>query len=701
MLASSVTSLLSPASVVIVGASTSGDKPGTRLVRALAGRFAGPLYGVNPRRLDVPGVEWAATIEDLPVVPELACVAVAADEAVRAVEALGKLGTRAAVVYSSGFSEAGEEGTARERTLREVADRYGMAICGPNTAGLLNIGNGLVGTFTHALETGEPSPGNVAVVTQSGAVGGMILSHLVERRVGIRYWLSVGNGAVLDVADYLDALAEDPDTHVIGMFVEGIRDGRGFLRAADRCRAAGKRLILFKAGRTEDGARSAASHTGQLAGSSEVYDGVLRQHGVTVCRTVRDLLDALTLAATGAAMGEGRALVLSVSGAGCTVLADEVSGSRLTLASLAQSTTSAISEQLPGFSQTGNPVDLTGSVLMDLSRLDAVIRAGESDEGVDLIVITFATNNTTEIADAVAAAWRRTKPLLVVLPVAPTLAQPMREALRAGGVPVFEDMADAVRAADALFATRRNESRDADVARTRTGAVENGRWAGGQEALAQLGSAGLPTVVSERFASAAGAGEFALARPGNYVVKVDHPAILHKSDIGGVRVGVASADVTTVCLQIRDSARAVVADFDDEGGFVVQEIAESGAEVLVGVTQDPTFGSVLTVGVGGTLTELMGDVAFAAMPATSADIRDMIDSTRLGAYLSDYRGGSRDRDAVESLIADFQRYALAESIDEAELNPVIVRAAGAGCVVVDARMLLPESEPIQPALSVR
>lgn len=690
MLDSSIGALVAPSSIVIVGASTSGDKPGTRLVKALVGTFTGTVYGVNPRRLEVPGLEWVASVQDLPVAPDLACVAVPADEAVRAVAALAERGTRAAVVYSSGFSEAGEEGAERERALRAVADRYGMAICGPNTAGVLNVENGLTGTFTHALATGTPRPGNVAIVTQSGAVGGMILSHLVERNVGIRYWLSVGNGAVLDVPDYLTALADDEQTEVIGMFVEGIRDGVRFLEAVARCREAGKQLILFKAGRTEDGARSAASHTGQLAGSSEVYDGVLRQHGVAVCATIRGLLDALNLAAWGAAVGAGRTLVLSVSGAGCTVLADEVSGSRLQLATISDSARTAMSEQLPGFSQTGNPVDLTGSVLMDLSRLAAVIRAGEQDEGVDVIVLTFATNNTSEIAAAVASAWQRRKPLLVVLPVAPSLATPMRAALRAAQVPVFEDMADAVRAADALLPARPSR------ARTVLGSGGEGprRWTGGQDALLRLRAAAVPTVVSERFATAEAAGAFARANRGNsWVIKVDHPEILHKTEIGGVRVGVAAADVADVCEQMRRSARTVVAEFDIAGGFVVQEVVEAGAEVLVGVTRDDTFGPVLTLGVGGTLTELIGDVAFASMPATADDVADMIDATRLGRYLAEFRGGRRDRRALEALVLRFQEFVVAHDIVDAELNPVIVRADGAGCIAVDARMALPEAAP--------
>jgi acetate---CoA ligase (ADP-forming) len=677
--------LLSPRSVAIVGASDRGDKPGARLTKALAGsRFEGRIFGVNPRALALERIEWVPSVAELPVTPDLACIALSADGAVEAFADLCDRGTRAVIMFSSGFAESGEEGRRREARLVELATAHGVALCGPNTAGVFDAATGFVGTFTHALIDGDPPAGNVMVVTQSGAVGGILITHLRDRNVGISRWISVGNGSVLDVSDYLAFAAEDPATRVVLLFLEGVVDGSEFLRAAARCRQAGKIVIAFKAGRSALGARAAASHTGKLAGSQSVYAGAFEQVGIVQAHSVRQLTDLAQFASwIGRDVGR-RGAIASISGAGCTVLADEMASAGLELAPLRAGTRDRLGEVLPGFSQHDNPVDLTGVVLEDTRRLTAVLSALAEDPSVDFTVISFATNNRRDIADAVIEAWDGRTPLAAVLPVAAPAATVMHGRLTEAHVPTFRDMADAIATVAKLAVPGRPPEPAAQEPGTSTN--QDSCWMTSAEALSLIADEGLPVVRSAPAESAENAVLVAATMGERVVVKVDHPRVLHKTDIGGVRI-VARAEVAAACRAIEDAVQVSGVTFAPDGGFSVQELVPEGTEVIVGLTTDTTFGRVITIGVGGTLVEIVRQVACRVMPMTDVDARRAIEETALGELLRNSRLGPRDVDALVDVIMGFQRFAAGQPyIEEAELNPVIVGAAGQGCRIVDARM---------------
>lgn len=673
--------LLAPRSVVIVGASDRGDKPGARITRVLAeSGFTGTIYGVNPREIHVPGVRWLPSVDDLPEVPDLACIAVPAEPAVDAFARLAPRGLPAAVVYSSGFSESGEPGRELERRLVELAREHDVALCGPNTAGYLNMASGFVGTFTHALAEGHPDRGVAMVVTQSGAVGGILLTHMRERRIGVSSWLSVGNGGLLDVPDYLEFAAEDPDTQVVCLFLEGLKDGPRFLRAAAKCRAAGKTVVAYKAGVSESGSKAAASHTGNLTGSDAAYDGAFAQAGIIRARTIRELVDITQLASwCGTAIGP-RGVAVSVSGAGCTVLADEFDRTGLRLSTLSPSTVDRLATVLPTYSQQTNPIDLTGSVLEDVTRLQEVVRSLIADPSVDFVTLSFATNNREDIAKALDEAWDRSKPLLVVLPVAPTSATPMHDPLTAYRIPAFRDLRDAVAALAAIV-------RPVAVPRPHSGAADTSGWLPGSSSLALLGAADVPVAVSERVSTADSAAEVASRLGGLAVLKLDHPAALHKTELGGVRVGITPEEIPAACAEMVAAVEATGVPFAPDGGFVVQELLSGGEEVLVGITPDETFGQVLTIGLGGTAVELFRQAACRVVPASGDDVRAAVGETLLGRVLAERRAGRADVDALVELVLRFQEFVVGRGdVVEAELNPVMVREVGA--VAVDARIKL-------------
>ncbi|HEY1570458.1 MAG TPA: acetate--CoA ligase family protein [Pseudonocardiaceae bacterium] len=677
-----LTPLLAPRSIAIVGASDSGDKPGTRLAR-LFGDFAGPVYAVNPRKLDLPGLIWVPDVASIPEPVDLGCFALPAEGVPPALERLAEQGTRAAIVYSGGFGESGAAGAELERRLAAIVDEYGIALCGPNTAGVISLRTGFVGSFTHALVDGAPPAGSLMVVTQSGAVGGILLTRLRDRGVGVSHWISVGNGATLDVADYLDFAAADDDTAAVALFLEGLRDGAAFRAAVRRCREAGKTVIAYKAGATGEGARAALSHTGKLAGSDRVYDGVLRQLGVRRAVDLEHLAQLAMMACWSPAGVGDRGAVLSASGAGCTISVDEIVGAGLRLAGLSPATSDRLAELLPSFGQQANPIDLTGKALENLSVLRGALDAVQRDPGVDFVVLGFATKNEPEIAEAVAATWNRRKPLVCVLPVSEAAARPMREPLARHGVPAFTEYADAVRGVTGVLPARAVHPAEPAV----PVAAAPG-WVSGEDALSMLGAAGITVPVTERVRTEAEA-EAVAARLGGgpVVVKVDHPAILHKSDFGAVRVGVVVADVAACCAELRAAASAVLPDFAEAGGFLVQQRISGGVEVLAGLSQDPTFGPVLTIGLGGTLVELLGETASRVLPLSADEMRAAISDTRLGAALVGHRGGARDVDALVRTVLRFQEFLAGRpDVVEADLNPILVLAEG--CAVVDARLRL-------------
>lgn len=684
--------LFTPRSVVIIGASDRGNKPGARVAAMLsASSFNGILYGVNSREISVPRVIWHASLETLPEGIDVAILAVSAEASVTALEGLAAKGIRAAIVFSSGFGEAGPEGLALEDRLRAVARRHGIALCGPNTAGILNVHKGFVGIFTHALVSATPVPGPMTVISQSGAVAGTLLTQLAERQVGMSKWISAGNGAVLDVAHYLEWAADDPETGVLAVFLEGLTDGKRFLDAAQACRRAGKPIVVYKAGRSEGGARAAASHTGQLAGTDAVYDAAFRKAGIHRVDSIRAMADLCQTLAWSPPVTGRRGAVLSVSGAGCTMFADELDANGLALAEFGAETLERLAAVLPSFSQHENPVDISAHVFADLSRLTEVIAAVSEDPEVDFVALVFGSNNRVEIADTTVAAWTRKKPLALVLPASQAASKVMHDRFGAARVPVYREITDAARCLAAL-------ARDLPKlpAAQKPHVPPETDWLAGSQALALFAKEGLPVPGSWRVSSTEAAAARAADLGEPVVLKIDHPEIVHKTDIGGVRVGVAPADVEKIAGDIIAAAEATGVAFAPDGGLVVQQLVEPGTEVLVGLTRDATFGPVLTIGIGGVHVETIGEVTSLLPPADTAEIDAALDRTLLGKMLRHNRDGLRDIGALIKLIAAFQRVALARpEIIEAELNPVIVRADGHGCVVVDARARVAGEEEVE------
>ena len=661
--------------------------------------FLGEIVGVNPRELKLPGMKWAPSVEALECIPDLACIALPADAAVHSLRELAKRGLKAAIIYSSGFSESNSNGADLEQEIRDIAEDYGVAVCGPNTAGLISMTSGFVGSFTHALADGTPPKGSAMMITQSGAIGGIVLSRLRERGIGVSHWISVGNGAVLDVPEYLMFAAEDPFTEAVVLFLEGVAEGRRFVDALDRCREAAKQVIVFKAGTTDSGARAARSHTGNLAGVDRVYDAVFRKTDALRVDSLRSATDVLqTLEWNPAAQGK-RVAIMSVSGAGCTILADSCERRGLELASFASETSLKIAELLPGYSQQQNPVDLTGSALQELSRLEAVIRTVLNDANVDMALLCFATNCSVEIAYSVVRAWDRTKPLAVVSPVYGEDADVMCRALMDQRVPVYSEFDDAVFSLSAMKVQSTPHTQEYGVGsinertneenEVHSDADSDGEWLLASEAMELTHSQGIRIPVSARANSPEEAQAYAADIAVPVALKVDHPGVLHKTDLGGVRLSVKANEVAVQCREMAALIESSGTLFEPEGGFMVQEMIPRGAEVVLGFARDAIFGGVLTIGIGGELVEILNEVGLCVLPATIADLEDALKASRLGELLTNYRGPARDVESLLQAALTFQGFCSSnDDVLEAEINPLIVLGDGDGSVAVDARIRL-------------
>jgi acyl-CoA synthetase (NDP forming) len=448
-----LTPLLEPTSILVVGASSSGARlPGNAVLRYLRKfGYQGRVYVVHPTAASIDGYPAVAGLADLAGQRvDLACVGVAAARSLDVLQECGKLGVAAAIIFGSGFSEVGEH--AAERRLAVAAARYGMLLCGPNTVGVISPAHGVHACFSQAQEADAALAGDVALVTQSGALGGSLLSQAWPRGIGISRFISVGNQAQLSVADYLDYLVRDRSTSTVAVLLEGVPDGLRLADSVRRLRTAGKAVCLMKVGRGAAGARAVQSHTGAIAGDYAVFRSVLDEAGAILVDSVTELLDVLALHASGLASVTGARMgVLSTSGGACGMVADLCERYGFVLPQFSRELQGELAEVLPSFAATVNPVDVTGQVITEPAlygrALELVLRSDEVDL-VKIMLTTVAGTQATQIATEIAAQVRAAaKPVLVTWTVAPSIAAEAFGVLTAAGLPVFPDPARAIRAA--------------------------------------------------------------------------------------------------------------------------------------------------------------------------------------------------------------------------------------------------------------
>ncbi len=712
--AASLDPLFRPRSVAVIGASRERGTIGAEIFHNLLEHgFRGPVYPVNPKATVVQSVQAYPTIADVPGPVDLAVIVVPAAAATEILEACGKAGVRAAVVISAGFKETGEAGLARERELVDCAKRHGMRLLGPNCLGVLNTEAGvrLDATFAPTY----PPAGRIAFSSQSGALGLAILEYAAELNLGISQFVSVGNKADVSGNDLLEFWENDPGTDLILLYLESFGNPRRFTQIARRVGRV-KPIVAVKSGRTRAGVRAAASHTGSLAGSDAAVDALFTQSGVIRTDTIEELFDvAMLLAHQPVPRGSRVAIVTNAGGPGI-MASDACESHGLEVPSLADATVAALREFLPREASTRNPVDMIASAAP--GSFERAIPLVAADPNVDAVLVIYVPPIVTlplDVAQAIvrgtaaatADAARRNeapKPVLSCFLGKHGMTGSL-QSLHEGKIPsyAFPESAAIALSRAVRYGRWRSEPEgtllrfdDADVtaaraaiarARARPGA-EPTVWLDPEETREVLQAYGIAVPQSRvaRTVTEAVAAAEAFGFP--VVLKLVSSSITHKSDVGGVALDLRNAQ------DVRDAYAGIERRMEAGGGkammegVLVQPMIQDGAEAIVGMVHDPSFGPLVMFGLGGVQVELLKDVAFRVQPLSDHDARDLVRGVRGFPLLAGYRGAPpRDVPVLEELLLRVSQLAGEhEDVVEMDLNPVKVLAPRRGCLVVDARI---------------
>ncbi len=680
-----------PKAVALVGSVNRNAKP-ERLRASYGERWGDRWYLVNAKGGSIGDIPVYEHVTDIPAEITLAVVNVGTRLVARTVEECGKHGVPYVLIFTAGFSEVGEAGAALEREVGEMARRYGIRVFGPNTN-------------TNAFEVLPEPPtrrgGRIGLVTQSGHQGRPLVQG-TEFGVAFSRWVPTGNELDLEAADFIEYFAYDDETSVIAGYFEGFKDPAKLRRALEAANAQGKPVVALKMGSTEAGTRMASSHTGHLAGSDAVVEGLFAQYGVVRVRDLDELLETAALFAKLPAGTGGRCCLYSISGGSGTLMAEVAESSGVPVPTLSARTQAGLREMIPDYLTVANPVDngaqfLVSAPVEDRRRVFDLVAA---DPDIDVVVIglTGALGRLTDrFAEDIAAFIDEVaKPIVVTWNSFKTDEQGFKTLVDAG-VPLFRSFRNCFAAlhafaryqqAAASFRSRKPTPRrlpkEAADALTDAGGTSPAPL-GADASRRLLESFGIPLAGEGLAHSAAEAARIAGRIGFPVVMKIASPDFPHKSDAGLVRLSVASAtDAKAVYGELVDRATRAKRGARIEG-VQIQEQVQGGTEMIVGVTRDPVFGPAVLVGTGGVFAEILEDVAVRPLPIDRRDAQDMVESLRGFPLLSGARGRARgDVKALVDVMLGVARLAAAcgDRLVELDLNPVVVRPKGA--VAVDS-----------------
>ncbi|MEF8876542.1 MAG: acetate--CoA ligase family protein [Haloarculaceae archaeon] len=694
-----LTTLFGAECVAVVGATDREGSVGRAVMRNMLDSFEGRVVPVNPSREELFDRRCYDRVDEIEGV-DLVVVAVPPELVADVLREAGEAGVRDAVVITAGFGEAGGEGAARERELADVAEEYGMNVVGPNSVGVISTPTGLNATFAPL----GARPGNVSFMSQSGAFVTAVLDWAADREVGFRDIVSLGNKAVLDESDFVDHWGADPETDVVLGYLEGIEDGRAFIDTAREVTDETP-VVVVKSGRTEAGAHAAASHTGAIAGSEAAYEAGLDQAGVLRVEGVQELFDyAAILAGQPVPETDGVAIVTNAGGPG-VMATDAVGDADLSLASFADGTVDALSAALPSNANVYNPIDVIGDAPVErfVEALDLALADPNVGSAV-VIACPTATLSFEALAESVTVLGEEHGTPLAVSLMGGSSTREATRTLSRAGVPTYFDPARAVRSLDALRAHR--EIRETDYAEPRTFDVDRERARDvladarrrgtsrlGVEAMGLLDAYGIPTPEGEVVDSPDAAERVADRIGGEVVMKIVSPDILHKSDIGGVKVGVPREEVRDAFEDLTTRARRYQPDAELLG-VQVQELLDTAeaVETIVGTNRDPQFGPLVLFGLGGVFVEVLEDTTVRVAPVAEPEARKMVEGIRATPLLRGARGREPVDEAavIETIERLSQLVTEFPAILELDVNPLVATPDGA--TAVDVRLTVDPDE---------
>ncbi len=690
-----------PNGVAIIGASQSPGKLGyTVLANVIEAGYKGNIYPINPKASQIYNLKAYPSLMDVPETPDLAVMVIPYNHVPGAMRECGEKGVKAVVVISAGFREASVEGMERELELIEIAKKYGIRVIGPNCLGIIDTYTPLNATFA----AGTPPQGHIAFMSQSGALQTAIVDwSLAARDLGFSKFVSLGNKADVSETDLMLAWADDPESHVILAYVEGVPNGQEFIQVAREV-SRKKPILVLKSGVTESGSRAVSSHTGSLAGSEAAYDAAFSQSGVLRMDSLQELFDNGRAFANQPLLKGDRVAIITNAGGPGILATDMLEHKGMRLARFESDTIQKIKDVLPEAASAVNPVDVLGDALSD--RYGAALELVAADPNVDGMICILTPQAMTDIVETANVigklSQRIDKPILGAF-MGEERAKAGEDVLASYGIPNYKFPEHAARA----FAAMRDyvELRDRPDAEIVTFDVDRaavkkvfedvraeGRVSVGEaESRAVATAYGLRLPQSELAATAEEAVNVADAIGYPVVLKIASPDILHKTDVGGVKVGLGNAsDVRDAFDLIIYRAQRYVPDARIWGCLVQEMVPTDGIEVLVGMSKDPQFGPLVTFGLGGILVEVLKDVTFRVAPFGREDAEAMLEEIRAHSLLRGVRGRPpADREAlVETLLRIGQLVTDFPEIVEMDINPLMVYEQGRGAVALDMRLVL-------------
>jgi acetyltransferase len=685
-----------PEGVVVIGATSNPIKGGNSIIKNLQHGYKGQIYPVNPRYTEIEGLPCYPSVAAVPGRADLAIVFVPASQVAAAVAECAEKGISAVMIESGGFAETGSSGAKFQAELLEIAARTGIRLWGPNCMGLVDVVGGNIFSFMNPewQKEGLLIPGRVSLVVQSGMLSAVFLVDIMSHALtGIAKVCSLGNKVDINECDILEYFMEDPETDVIGMYLESFADGRRFLELSRRC---SKPIVVLKGGKSENGAKAAMSHTASMAGNSRIVAGMMRQAGIIEAKDFRQLADLCrSLSLTKPQAGGKKVAVLTFSGGAGIVSTDFIEENGLAIAGFTPGTTQALEELFPSWMPVSNPVDLWPAIESHLgSGVDVQglsLAAVLADPGVDAVFMHLSAGFARmlpNLASFSALTKKHGKPLVAWLVGKQELVLNVQKEALSLGIPVFTEIGRAAECLSAVVHERRRPQKHLEVIpvnipseiekiiTTESGALD--------EHLSKklLQACGIPTVQEAIAGSAEQAARIAAEFGFPVVMKGLLDGAVHKTELDLVRLGIA--DEKSAAEKFAELTQKM----ENKGRVLVQQQIPGKAEFILGLLRDPQFGACVMFGLGGISAELFEDTVFSVAPLTMPEALEMIDAIRGQKLLNGFRGSSPvDREALARIIIRLGEIGLAfPQISEIDINPLIWGDKGA--IAVDATVVL-------------
>jgi acyl-CoA synthetase (NDP forming) len=700
-------SLFWPQSIAVLGASPDIHRIRGRLLHQLKGNeFPGRILPINPSYSEIDGLPCYKTLAEADTPIDLVLMAIPAAGVLAATEDCARAGAKHVVIISSGFAEEGGNAGAVQLQLTEIAQRTGIRVTGPNCEGFFNIDGRVACTFSPTAEIGgtaatlpRVSTRRIGVIAQSGGMGFALFNRGQDAGLSFSYVISTGNEADLTAADFLDYMVQDTRTDVVMLFLEAVRDGARFVAALEQARALGKPVIAIKIGASDGGQRASASHTAALSGWQTAYRAVFARYGVIEADDPDDAVAIAGVLTTCPVPKGRRAAVVTVSGGGGAWMADALSAHGLQLPVLSASLQEQLRSFMPSYGASANPVDVTAQGSNTGPAVMSAVECLAGSDEIDLVVLVTSLASETRVsldpARLRAVAEHQAKPVTVWTYTLPS-AFGRAKAVECG-LFLHTDLQGCARAMGRLagYAESLSRALPAPTITARRIDLPTGlpRLLTEHRVKSLVAAYDLPTSAGQLATTDSEAAAIAQRLGFPVVLKIQSPDIPHKTEAGGVRLNLR--DASAVAIAYRQIVQAVERSKPDAAieGVLVQKMAPRGQELVIGMVNNSTFGPIMMVGFGGTLVELMGDVAHRPAPIDTAEALRMLDSLRAAPLLHGFRGApAPDLAPLATLIARVSDIALLhrERIREMEFNPVILHADGSGITIADALITLKE-----------